>query len=360
MRSPDIPPAPTMTSKFRKAPGTHNEAFSLTTVDGVALKGVIGSGYLNGAYVYLLEFRGGGEEYRWIFNDEIPEKSMAVLKEGLRLEPGYRDQFRKPAVPAKEVDLVTLSALLTRAFGDHTIDTTGTIEPVAHSWESRLRIVLAEPIPAAFASFARKCPYLTLNKTRRQDCLTVTAPLGNAAPANLLLIQAIEDFASGKLGEQSKYELNVTKISTWPTKPEHAQQPEPKPKAPPSSSKPAIHPFNAESLLTLSDKIARVGKAQDPKEKRRLLMFLKAGRDEFSLMKLEQVEALLDPDDVSSVYKAILKPDDRLKSMRWILRGLPASDAILKTEIEIESTQRFIERHNEKNRSGSRDSGYSW
>lgn len=344
-----------MKAKFRKAPGTHNEAFSTTTVDGVSLKGAIGTGYLNGAYVYLFEFRGGGDEYRWIFKKEIPERSMEMIKEGLRLDPSYRDQFRKPAVPTKEVDLTVLSTLLTRAFGDHTIDSTGTVEPVPHSWESRLRIVLAEPIPAAFATFARKCPYLTLNKTRRQDCITVTPPFGNAGPANLLFIKAIEDFANGTLGDHANYELAVEKINTWPTKPYVTPRPEPKPIV--ASIKPADLRIEAEPAQTLSDKIELIHQAQSPKEKRRQLLFLKSGRDEFSSMKLEAVEALIDPEDVTTVYQMIPKPDDRLKAMRWVLRGLPVIDAVLKIEIDNESTQKLLERKRDFGRfeSDSRD-----
>lgn len=338
MRRPDIPPRAHFKSKFRREPGSRHEAFSTNTVDGVHLRGAMGTGYLNGAYVYLFEFEGGGDQYRWIFKDAIPEGRMSLIQAGLRNDPSYRDQFRKPAVPAKEADHDVLGALLSRAFGEHSIESSGSIEPGPHSWESRLRIVLAEAIPAPFATFARKCPYLTLSKTLRQDCITVTPPLGNASQANLLLIKAIEDFANGSLGSQADYKLVVDKINTWPTKPEIISS-KAKPKTPGAEDASTPKPE-----LTLAQKIDLIINSNDPKFRRRELLFLKAGRDEFSNMKLEALEERIDPDDINQIYKHFPKPDDRLKTMRWVLRGLPALGAMAKVEIDNESTQKLLER----------------
>ena len=340
MRHLDIPPTATFKSKLRREPGTRHEPFSTTTVDGVYLKGAIGTGYLNGAYVYLLEFAGGGDEYRWVFDSPIPERSMDLIKAGIRHDPGYRDQFREPAVPAKVVDQDALVALLSRAFGEHTVESTGTIEPCPHSWESRLRIVLSEPLPASFASFVRKCPYLNISKVRRQDCITVTSALGNASSANLLFIKVIEDFASGNLGSQSDYKLETQKISTWPTKPAVIST-----KVKPISTNPIDEP-----VVTLPEKIQLVMNARNQDEKKRQLLFLKAGRDEFTVMKQSSVEERISQGDSSSICKHFLKLDDRLKAMRWVLRGLPAEDAIMKVDLDKESTTKLLERKKDYDR----------
>ena len=344
MRRPDIQPTAHFKSKFRREPGSRHEVFSTNTVDGVSLRGAMGAGYLNGAYVYLFEFEGGGDEYRWIFNDAIPDRSMSIITAGLRHDPSYRDQFKKPAVPAKEVDADALGELLSRAFGEHSIVSSGSIEPGPHSWESRLRIVLAEAIPAPFATFARKCPYLTLSKALRQDCITVTSPLGNASQANLLLIKAIEDFANGSLGSQADYKLVANKINTWPTKPEIIS----------SKAKPEAQVSNVSTApvpeLTLAQKIERIINTDNPKAKLRELLFLKAGRDEFSAMKLEALESRIDPDDINQIYKHFSKPDDRLKSMRWLLRGLPTLGALAKVEVDNESTKKLLERKKDYSR----------
>ncbi|MBI6882372.1 hypothetical protein [Pseudomonas putida] len=328
MTRPYIPQEGTFRAKLRREPGTKHQKYSANTVDGVYLKGAIGSGYLNGQYVYLFEFEGSGEEYRWIFKDPIPEKSMELIQAGLRHDASYRDQFRKPAVPAKEADIAALGALLTRAFGEHTIESNGSVEPGPHSWESRLSIVLAERIPAAFATFARKCPYLTLSRSRRLDCITVTPPMGNASEANLLFIKAVEDFANGALGPISQYKLVAPSINTWPTKPLII-------------SKGTVKETVA---LTVPDAIKSMLNAPSTKDKERQLLYLKAGRDEFSKLKAEEVESRLAPDDVVMIKKEFHSERDRLKTMRWVLRGLPITEAIQKTNIEYESAKRLLEK----------------
>lgn len=327
MSRPDIPPVGTFKSALRREPGTRHEKYSANTVDGVYLTGAIGSGYLNGDYVYLFEFEGAGEEYRWVFEAPIPERSMELIQAGLRHDPSYRDQFRKPAVPAKEADSVVLGALLSRAFGEHTIESNGSIEPGPHSWASRLRIVLAERIPPAFAAFARKCPYLTLSKWRRQDCVTVTPPLGYASQANLLFIKAIEDFANGALGKQADYTLNAPKIITWPTKPEVISK---------EKAKGSV-------ALPLPEAIESALNAPTQQDKERKLLYLKAGRDEFSKLKADAIEARITPDDAEMIKKEFHADRDRLKAMRWILRGLPVEDAIKKTNLDYDATAKLIE-----------------
>lgn len=327
-------------TKFRRDPGSRPEAFSANTVDGVHLTGAIGTGYLNGAYVCLFEFEGAGEEYRWLFSDAIPEKHMELIKAGLRNDPAYRDQFRKPAVPAKEVDQVVLGDLLARAFGEHSIESTGSIEPGPHSWESRLRVVLADPIPATFATFVRKCSYLSLSKTLRQDCITVTPPLGNAHSANLLFIRALTDFAEGSLGSQADYKLKPEKFSTWPTKPEVI--------SPPVTAKKKT--FMVDPSVSFSDKIQLVINTSDADQKKRHLLFLKAGRDTFSTIKQEALEEMIAPEDVSAIHQRFKAAEDQSKALRWILRGLPLEDASLKVEIDNESKTKLVERKRDHNR----------
>lgn len=335
-------PIPKFKSTFRKAPDCKHEKLGLTTVDGVYLHGVIGDGYLNGKYVCLMEFQGAGEDYRWIFNEMIPEQSLALILLGLRHDPSYREQFKKPARLAEEADPVALRALVSKAFGDHTIYSNGSVERGPHPWESSLRIVLEESAPVQFVAFARKCPYLEIGKIRGMDCITVNAPLGNASQANLLLIQAIEDFSRGQLGNQDDYTLIPVTINTWPTKPKIISSNS----SDPIEEKPSSwNRFSdVESKPTLKEKLLLVTESTDPAFKKRVLPFLKAGRDEFSRMKAAEVQESIAPSDRSKIQARIKKPENQIKAMRWHLRGLSITDAIEKIELDAEALTKLIDR----------------
>lgn len=318
---------------IRRSPEGSHESFSLKTVDGVAIKGAMTCGYINGTEGFLLEFLTDEHEYRWVFQSEISSAAKDLILAALRHDPAYREQFRKPAVPAKEADLVALSDLISRAFGEHQIASSGTVESTAHSWEKTIKVILGERMPAEFATFARKCPFLKLGKVRRQDCITVATDLGNAYQANTMFMKVVSDFVEGKLGRQADYAFEVKRINPLPSKPTITST-----KQQPTAEQVAAQP-------SLNEQILQVKNSGDPQSLLRNLMFLKpGGRDEFSTMKLEDMQARIKPADLFQIEKRFKKVDERLKCMRWHLRGLPIKESIMKIEVDRETSQRFADR----------------
>lgn len=337
MRSP-ILDRPKFDLKIRRDNHAYQEVLRINTVDDVELRGGIGAGYLNGVYIFLFEFKGSdGHEYRWIFDQPIPERSIDLIKAGLRFDPGYREQFRKPAAPAKEFDAVELSRLIERAFGPYSLDSNGSIEPGHHCWESRLRIVLSEPLPAEFAAFVRECKFLSLSKIRHQECITVTAPLTRASAANLQLVKMIEDFSSGALGSLEDYTVAPKSSNTWPTKPEVVS---------PKAAEAIGYKSDRYPTRTLEEAVMHAREAVGQQEFIRRLSFLKAGRDQYSGMKIEALEQHLGQEAVDAIKQVCQKPENQLKAMRWAMRGLTTEEAIMKVKIDLEAIPKILDRKN--------------
>lgn len=297
-----------------------------------SVKGAISYGYLNGQEVTLLEFRADEEEYRWVFDTYVSSTARDMILLGIKNQPGYRDQFRQPAVPAKGIDQDQLSALLSKAFGEHEIVSLGDGEKTLHSWEKNTKVVVKEKLPAEFATFARKCDFLKLSKTKTKDSIAVTAPVGSAYLGNLKLVTILQDYIAGRLGTQADYSLAVEKINLMPSKPTILSTNR-------TLEKPAV-------TRNLAEILEEIRQPLSPEAMRKKLRFMKAGRDEFTAMKADELKAKMEPDYLRKVEKTFWRKDDVLKCMRWHLRGLSQDDAILKVTIDNESSTMFVERAN--------------
>lgn len=317
---------------IRRSPGGTSETFTInkaTWVDEGWIHGAFTEGYFNSHDCVVLEFKIGNDEFRWVFDGHISNAERDLILSGLKHDQGFREQFRKPAVPAKEVDQGQLSALLSTAFGEHEIVSLGDSEPTPHSWESITKFLVHEKLPADFATFARKCNFLNLSRVRGKDCIAVIAPVGCACQGNLMLLKVLTDYASRALGRQEDYALEgrqrirlskPTITASAPTPEQIAERP------------------------TVADVVEQLKAPANEGSRRKTLMFLKAGRDEFSSMKEDDLKSKIDPTDCKKIVKSFNRKADVLKCIRWQLRGLSNEDAIYKVTLDIESTTRFVER----------------
>lgn len=325
---PYIPYKPSI----RRSPGGTSETFMIHKAAGLAegsIHGAFTEGYFNSHDCDVLEFKIGNDEFRWVFDGHISNAVRDLILSGIKHDPDYREQFRQPAVPAKEVDQGQLSTLLSAAFGEHEIVSLGDSEPTAHSWERITKVLVSEKLPANFATFARKCPFLNLSRVKGKDCIAVIAPVGSACQGNLMLLKILADYTSGTLGSQGDYAL-AGRQRTMPTKPTMIT-------SVPTSKQVADKPI-------LADVVEQLKSPQIPENRKKTLMFLKAGRDEFSKMKDDELRSKIDPVECKKIEKEFFRKADVLKCMRWQLRGLSNENAIYKVKLDIESTTRFVER----------------
>ena len=316
-----------------RSPGGESETFHIAGAVGLdrqSIYGAITEGYVNGQDRILLEFKIGEEQYGWVFDRHVSSSAIDLILSGLKHDPEYREQFRKPAVPAKWVDSAQLGALLSKVFGEHEIVSQGDAEPALHSWEQVTKILVREKLPADFATFARKCPFLKLSRVKGNDCIAVRAPLGGAYKANLMLLTILEDFNAGKLGDQKAYGIDFERKSVMPTKPTIIT---------------AIRPSEkAVDEPSVSEKIAHINTRIEYYKLENQLRFLKAGRDEYSVMKEADLKSKITPEDRKTIVKQFPRKADELKCIRWHLRGLSVPDAILKVNIELDGAKIFTER----------------
>jgi hypothetical protein len=326
---PYIPYKPSI----RRSPGGTSETFMINKAVGVAegsIHGAFTEGYFNSHDCVVLEFKIGNDEFRWVFDEYISNGVRDLVLSGIKHDPEYRKQFRQPAVPAKQVEQEQLTALLSAAFGEHEIVSLGDSEPTPHSWENITKVLMHEKLPADFATFARKCKFLNLSKVKGKDCIAVIAPVGSACQGNLMLLKILTDYTANQLGDQSDYALSGPRSRTMPSKPTIT-------KAEPTPEQIAARP-------KVADVTEQLKTPQYPEQLKKTLMFLKAGRDEFSKMKEPELKSKIDPEDRKKIEKALKRPADVLKGIRWQLRGLSTEDAIYKVQLDIEGAKRFIER----------------
>jgi hypothetical protein len=194
------------------------------------------------------------------------------------------------------------------------------------------KVVVKEKLPAEFATFARKCDFLKLSKTNTKDSIAVTAPVGSAYLGNLKLVTILQDYIAGRLGTQADYSLAVEKINLMPSKPTILSTKR-------TLEKPAV-------TRNLAEILEEIRQPLSPEAMRKKLRFMKAGRDEFTAMKADELKAKMEPDYLRKVEKTFWRKDDVLKCMRWHLRGLSQDEAILKVTIDNESSTMFVERAN--------------
>jgi hypothetical protein len=329
-RNPELAPyKPSIT----RTPGGDSETFHIAGAVGLdrqSIYGAITDGYVNGQAAVLMEFKIGVDEFRWVFDKFISSAAIDLILAGIKHDPAYREQFLKPAVPAKEVDSLQLATLLSKALGEHQIVSLGDGESTLHSWEKVTKVLLQERLPADFATFTRKCEFLNLSRVKGKDCIAVRTRFGDASKANRMFLTILEDYAAGKLGSQETYALAVGRTNLMPTKPTIV-----------TSIRPSVDTV-AEPSVT--EKIAHINSRIENYKLANQLRFLKAGRDEFTAMKEPELISKIRQDDLKLIAKQFPKKSDALSCMRWHLRGLNISDAIQKVNIQLEGAKKFHER----------------
>lgn len=309
--------------------------FEVETLAGLKLTGHLLSGEIQGHDAHLLTMTSGSENFRWQFGLEVSltEPNIRKILRGLEQDPEFLNQFRRPADTFELIEPTQLSALIQAALGDHTLVCTGTSKRTAHSWELATKFVLDNPLPDDFKEFARKHPQLKTSRSKGKTALTVGFPRGNASEANAMLIRILSDYRDKKLETPGAYKIQVQKTDTKLVAP--AVKVEPVRKAPPS-------------LDSVVEKLKQPWlHAQDVKK---ALDSLKAGRDQFSNLKLDALKGAVteaayqhlerasreaDRRSASEGVKQCIKPDEFLKrSLRWHLRGLSVEHAVMRVDGE--------------------------
>jgi ribonuclease HI len=71
---------------------------------------------------------------------------------------------------------------------------------------------------------------------------------------------------------------------------------------------------------------------------------LKSGRDQYSKLRLPALAALVDPEARKLAEAEFGRDRERAKCLRWVLRGLPVAAAVCKVKVDLEITDRAIEK----------------
>ncbi|WP_274644625.1 hypothetical protein [Pseudomonas serbica] len=330
------------TYEFRLDQGGRRWYFEVKSVDGTSLEGEVASGQVQGRECDVLTMRSGDEQFRWHFGNDnfITEKKLRNILKALEKDPGFRDQFRRPAEKLKMVNTAHLSSLIQKAFGDHSVTSAGTEKPTGHSWELATKVVINQKLPDDFMAFARKYEHLSLVKSRGKTALMVHFPLGLASEANAMFLKILTDYTQGCLGTPKDYKLDAKAVST-------------------RLARPSI----PEDLLKLimpnvEEKAESLKGPTHPATVKKILDGMEAGRDRFSGMRLGTLKECVGDAVIYTFEEACkaakkhhqkshfthtFKPDNYLaRCIRWHLRGLSVEHAIDKVEQENRAAENSI------------------
>lgn len=337
------------TYEFRLGRGGRLWHFEVTCLDGTSFQGEMASGEVQGRECDVLTMRSGDEKFRWHFgyDNYITENKLKNILKALVKDPGFRDQFRRPAGQIEMVNTDHLSSMVQQAFGDHSVACAGTATPIAHSWELATKVVLNQKLPEDFKAFARKYQHLRQVKSKGKTALMLDFPLGHASEANAMFLKILADYTQGILGAPKDYKLDCKSVST-------------------RLARPNLRDEEIKRITTnVAEQVESLKEPAHPRDVKKTLDTLKSGRDRFSSMRLGSLKesvgdsviyAFEEACDAAKkhhgenhfVHKFI--PDHYVaRCIRWHLRGLPVEHAIQKVEMENRAAENSIAFH----RSGS-------
>ncbi|WP_338923684.1 hypothetical protein V0M98_36365 (plasmid) [Pseudomonas silesiensis] len=330
------------TYEFRLGKGGGLWHFDVTCLDGTTFQGEMAYGEVQGRECDVLTMRSGDEKFRWHFgyDNSINENKLKSILKSLVKDPGFRDQFRRPAGQIEMVNAAHLSALVQQAFGDHTVVCAGTATPIAHSWELATKVVLDQKLPEDFRNFAKKYQHLRQVKSKGKTALLLEFPMGHASEANAMFLKILADYNEGTLGAPKDYKLDCKSVSTRLARPNMPED-------------------EIKRITTnVAEKVESLKETAHPRDVRKTLDELKSGRDRFSSMRLASLKECVGDSVVYAFEEACeaakkhhrenrfdhkFMPDHYVaRCIRWHLRGLPVEHAVEKVELENRAAENSI------------------